>query len=209
VIHLATHGVVVDERCEAAEAQGGHVAAGTTRGVGGIAEVTAPDERPGKRPKAPAAETRPAFSSPLGHSVWLAFAGAALPAGGATDENEGLLTAEEVVTLDLRGTDWVVLSACQSGVAPAWAREGVLGMRRAFHVAGARAVIASRWPVGDESTREWMAALYAARRAGSAAGAAVGGACRSVLEARRRDGRSTHPFYWAAFGATVAGWRQR
>ena len=51
-----------------------------------------------------------------------------------------LLTAEEVSTLDLAGTDWVVLSACHSGVGEAWAREGQLGMRRAFHLAGARTV---------------------------------------------------------------------
>lgn len=205
VLHLATHGVVVNDRCEAAGMPDAIAAAGATRGVGGVAVVGAPARAGREKPPAAAAEHRPAPRSPLGRAVWLAFAGAARQAGEASDENEGLLTAEEVVTLDLRGTDWVVLSACQSGVAPAWAREGVLGMRRAFHVAGARAVIASRWPVGDESTREWMAALYAARAAGSPAGAAVGQACRAVLEARRRDGRTTHPFYWAAFGATTVG----
>ena len=95
------------------------------------------------------------------------------------DENEGLLTAEEVTTMDLRGMDWVVLSACQSGVADVWDREGRLGMTRAFHLAGARAVIASQWPVDDESTREWMTALYAARRAGATlAGDALAAACR-------------------------------
>ncbi|HUK61882.1 MAG TPA: CHAT domain-containing protein, partial [Dongiaceae bacterium] len=97
---------------------------------------------------------------------------------------------------------WVVLSACHSGAAPAWAREGVLGMQRAFHLAGARAVIASRWGVGDESTREWMTALYVARDRGDPAGAAVQSACRTVLAARRRSHRPTHPFYWAAFAAS-------
>jgi CHAT domain-containing protein len=73
-------------------------------------------------------------------------------------------------------------------------------MRRAFHMAGTRAVIASQWPIADEPTREWMEALYAARAAGSArASEAIAQACRSMLKARRRDGRSTHPFYWAAF----------
>jgi CHAT domain-containing protein len=134
--------------------------------------------------------------------VWLALAGANRPLAEAADENEGLLTAEEVVTLDLRGADWVVLSACQSGVAPTWSREGVLGMRRAFHLAGARAVIASQWPVADAATREWMSALYAARADHRTAGAALREACRSVLAARRRDGRPTLPFYWAAFTST-------
>jgi len=59
--------------------------------------------------------------------------------------------------------------------------------------------------VGDESTREWMNALYAARGPDRSAGAAVGEACRAVLEARRKAGRPTHPFFWAAFtGSDVA-----
>jgi CHAT domain-containing protein len=103
--------------------------------------------------------------------------------------------------LDLRGTDWVVLSACHSGYAQAWAREGVLGMRRAFHLAGAGSVIASRWAVADESTREWMSELYAARGRGAHAAAATSEASRTVLTRRRAEQRTTHPFYWAAFSS--------
>jgi len=194
VIHLATHGVIVDESC-------GGTGPGL-RGVGGIDPVE------GNSPSASAVAvaggpSQGAVRPGLSRRIWLAFAGANRPPEEAFDENEGLLTAEEVATLDLRGTDWVVLSACQTGVAPSWTREGVLGMRRAFHLAGARAVIASQWSVGDESTREWMQALYAARASGaSGAGAAVGDACRRLLSERRAGGRSTHPFYWAAFTAS-------
>jgi CHAT domain-containing protein/tetratricopeptide (TPR) repeat protein len=190
VIHIATHGVVVEDTCA--------VAAPGTRGIGAVSAVGS-QTPPG--PAARATVTR--HVSPwLARQVWLALAGANRPPSATRDENEGLLTAEEVVTLDLRGTDWVVLSACHSGAAPAWAREGVLGMQRAFRLAGARAVIASRWGVGDESTREWMRALYAARDHGDGAAAAVQSACRTVLAARRASHRPTHPFYWAAFGAS-------
>jgi len=106
------------------------------------------------------------------------------------------------VTLDLRGADWVVLSACHSGIGRTWAREGVFGMRRAFHLAGARSVIASGWAVADEPTRAWMLALYRARERTASTGAAIRDACRSVLAERRKAGQSTHPFYWAAFSAT-------
>jgi len=119
------------------------------------------------------------------------------------DENEGLLTAEEVLTLDLSGTDWVVLSACHSGAGESWTHEGTLGMRRAFDLAGVRTVIASQWAVEDAATREWMQALYAHRAQGATlAAAAMAEASRDVLAARRKAGRSTHPFYWAAFSAT-------
>jgi CHAT domain-containing protein len=188
VLHLATHGVVLEDSCAAAMAG--------TRGVGGVAPLA-------KTPSARAAALDAPPSPWLGRRVLLALAGANHAREHERDENEGLLTAEEVTTMDLRGTDWVVLSACQSGVAEVWDREGRLGMTRAFHLAGARAVIASQWPVDDESTREWMSALYAARGDGATrAGDAIQAASRAILKARRGDGRSTHPFYWAAFTAS-------
>ena len=76
-------------------------------------------------------------------------------------------------------------------------------MRRAFRLAGARTVIASQWNLGDESAREWMRDLYAARVAGTTSAAvAMRDANRTFLAARRAGGRSTHPFYWAAFSAS-------
>lgn len=137
--------------------------------------------------------------------MWLALAGANHGRTSARDENDGLLTAGEVVGLDLNGVDWVVLSACQSGVGEQWPLEGALGMRRAFHLAGARAVISSQWNVSDESTKDWMRALYRARATdGPSASHAVHAASCAVLAARRKAGRDTSPFYWAAFSAT--GW---
>jgi CHAT domain-containing protein/tetratricopeptide (TPR) repeat protein len=188
VIHLATHGVVLSDTCGGAEPG--------TRGVGAVTP-------PGRQTPRAARRTPPREESPwMARRVWLALAGANRALDEARDENEGLLTAEEVVAMDLAGTEWVVLSACHSGVADPWPREGMLGMRRAFHLAGARTVIASRWAVKDQATREWMRALYAARAAGTGTAGALAAASRAVLAERRRAGRSTHPFYWAAFTAT-------
>lgn len=199
VLHLATHGVVIGDDCVGA----GLAGARGLRGVGGVTPIARnAGATRSKPPSRPAAVQPPAASPWLGRRVWLALAGANDSALSPEQEEDGLLTAEEVVTLDLRGTDWVVLSACQSGAAEEWAREGVLGMRRAFHLAGARAVIASRWPVADEATRAWMVALYDARPRAHSAGAAVREAAREVLRARRARGQGTHPFYWAAFSAS-------
>jgi CHAT domain-containing protein len=139
----------------------------------------------------------------MSRRVWLALAGSNQALEHEADENEGFLTAEEVLTLDLQGTDWVVLSACHSGLAESWSRDGALGMRRAFDLAGARSVIASQWAVEDEATLDWMQGLYSARGAGeTSASAAIESACRRIIAARRKAGRSTHPFYWAAFSAS-------
>lgn len=190
VLHLATHGVMMSDPC------GGF--SRNLRGVGGVAQIE--PASPGK----PRTAAKPRRESPwLGRQVYMAMAHANRARDGAMDENEGLLTAEEVTTLDLRGVDWVVLSACHSAAGQAWSGQGVLGMQRAFHLAGARTVIASQWSVEDESTREWMRALYEARSRGALDGGdAVMAASREVLDTRRRSGRSTHPFYWAAFAAT-------
>lgn len=134
----------------------------------------------------------------------LALAGAnrrnELPDGAEVED--GVLTAEEVAALDLRDTRWVVLSSCQSGVGPVEQGEGVFGLRRAFQVAGAGTLILSLWPVSDYATRDWMRELYAARFAGATTAAAMRDAALRILEARRREGTSTHPFFWGAFVAT-------
>jgi CHAT domain-containing protein/tetratricopeptide (TPR) repeat protein len=137
----------------------------------------------------------------------LVLAGANRRAEAGPDEEDGVLTAQEIATLDLSGTEWAVLSACETGVGEIRAGEGVFGLRRALQVAGARTSIMSLWSVDDTATREWMSALYAARLGGHMATAeALQRASRDVLKARRAAGKSTHPFFWGAFVA-AGDWR--
>src|SRR5205085_9805603 len=81
-------------------------------------------------------------------------------AGVNRDRPAGLLTALEVADLDLRAAEFVVLSACETGRGKVAGGEGVLGLQRAFQVAGARTVVASLWSVDDAATQRLMTRYY-------------------------------------------------
>lgn len=135
----------------------------------------------------------------------LVLTGANRPA--TSTENDGLLTSEEVATLDLTGTDWAVLSACDTGVGKNVAGEGVFGLRRAFRLAGAHSVIMSLWPVNDASSADWMLALYRARLQQHASTIdSVRTADLALIQQRRKAGLDPAPYYWAAFVA-AGDWR--
>ena len=185
VVHLATHGFVLGADCEPGPAG--------VRAVGGLTRA--------KSDTAAVAEENPLLLTGL------ALAGANRRGTVAPDGDEGILTADEITRLNLQGTEWAVLSACDTGLGEIKAGEGVFGLRRAFQIAGARTVIMSLWPVEDVSTQDWMRILYEGRlRKKLDTAAAVREAGLSVLRSRKAKGHSTHPFYWAAFVA-AGDWR--
>jgi len=127
-------------------------------------------------------------------------------AGGSHGGTQSVLTAQQIASLDLSGVDWAVLSACNTGNGELHDGEGVLGLERAFRVAGARSVIMTLWPVDDDVARQFMHNLYAQRLGRHATTAdAVWNSSRALLLERRAAGKSTHPWYWAGF-VGAGGW---
>ena len=74
------------------------------------------------------------------------------------------------------------------------ADEGLIGLTRAFHFAGARAVLASLWKVYDRSTATLMERFYTHWAGGSSKAEALRAAQLELIRARRAARRS-----WAAF----------
>ncbi|HEV3065018.1 MAG TPA: CHAT domain-containing tetratricopeptide repeat protein [Chthoniobacterales bacterium] len=151
ILHLATHGFFAKED--------------PTR------TQTEPEEQLGGRQSVTKSKF---FKNPM-HRSGLALAGAqtTIEAWKREEvppvENDGILTAEDVSTLDLQGTWLVTLSACDTGSGEARAGEGVMGLRRGFIQAGAQDLLMTLWPISDEVTVQIMSDFYeAAHKTGTA-----------------------------------------
>ena len=183
ILHLATHGFFLGDEC-APVIEG-------ARAVGGLAGPATPASKPGGAGRATGPRAIP--ENPLLLSG-LALAGANRRSAAGADEDDGILSAEEVAGLNLQGVEWAVLSACDTGLGTVVSREGVLGLRRAFQVAGVRTVIMSLWSVDDRATLEWMQRLYESRfRKNLSTADAMRDASVRVIRDRRSKGLSTNP----------------
>ena len=123
------------------------------------------------------------------------------PAASVTDGDNGLLQVWEVFEQMRLGADLVTLSACETALGQDLGGEGLLGLTRAFHYAGARSVVASLWSVADDSTAELMTRFYGHLTAGKPKAEALREAQLDLLRGRgtATGGRFAHPFHWAAF----------
>ncbi len=110
-------------------------------------------------------------------------------------DEDGVLTAQEAAGLDLRGTQLVVLSACETGIGNVANGEGVYGLRRAFVLAGAASQLTSLWQVSDAGTKDLMVQYYDRLLANEGRSAAL----RQTQLAFLHSTNYQHPYYWAAF----------
>ena len=176
VIHLATHGYFLQDNASSED-------------LGGEAEQ----------------DYGPIVRNPLLKSgLFLAGANQRDQIGDSSDLDDGILTAFEVSAMNLQGTEWVVLSACESGLGEVKAGEGVWGLRRAFQMAGARTVISALWSIPDKQTVAIMEQLYTLDDDDLAHG--MRQMARNEIEKIRKRGLPDHPYAWAAFVA-VGDWR--
>ena len=106
--------------------------------------------------------------------------------------DDGILTAYEIASLDLRKTKLVVLSACETGRGSIHQAEGVMGLQRAFKTAGADKLVLSLWKVPDKETAQLMRLMYSFYLED-------GNISQALRRAKLSMRKQYDPFYWAGF----------
>ncbi|MBI5878774.1 MAG: CHAT domain-containing protein [Chloroflexi bacterium] len=108
------------------------------------------------------------------------------------------LSATDILDLRL-GPAVVTLSACQGAVGELLPGDELSSLARMFFYAGARALVASQWPVEDAPTMRLMTAFYGELRAGASPARALQRAQIALLRA------GLPPYHWAAFNVFGTG----
>jgi len=169
VVHIATHGFFLEDFNVAA------VSAGSEGSVAGI--------------QSKYARFNPLFRSGL----LLAGASKTMQNQRIDREEDGVLTAYEVMNLNMDQTEVVVMSACETGLGEVRNGEGVYGLQRAFMVAGAKAIVMSLWKVNDETTQRLMTNFYSEWFGGATKYDAFR---KAILDIKTEF---PEPFYWGPF----------
>ena len=132
----------------------------------------------------------------------LVFAGANDVWSKQTDNDtidDGVLTAQEVANIDMRNTNLVVMSACETGLGDIKGSEGVYGLQRAFKMAGVQYEIMSLWQVPDKETEEFMTTFYKNLVKQNNLPEDEIGIKKAFAETQKKMRTKYDPYFWAAF----------
>ena len=108
------------------------------------------------------------------------------------EANDGILSSFEISRLNLRKTDLVVLSACETGIGD-FSYDGIIGLQRAFKYAGVNSIIMSLWKVDDAATSLLMVNFFHNYLETGSKECAFREAQRIVRK------KFQDPYYWASF----------
>lgn len=109
---------------------------------------------------------------------------------------DGILTAFEIATMDLKNTELVVLSACETGLGYITNNEGVFGLQRAFKQAGAKNLMVSLWSIPDKATQLLMTQFY---QNCLDKNMSLRNALKAAQQWMRSQDAYQNPYYWAGF----------
>ncbi len=120
----------------------------------------------------------------------------------AIGANDGILTGLEILDADLRGTELVILSACQTGLGAIRYGEGVAGLSHAFQMAGAKAVVGSLWSVTEKSALQTIEVMLENLAKKQSKAEALRNAQLFMIQDYRKRFGAAPPQLWAPFTLT-------
>lgn len=120
------------------------------------------------------------------------------PPDQATAQDDGLLTASEIASLDL-AADWVILSACSTAAGNAKGSPSYGGLARAFQSAGARSLLLSHWPVRDDAAAFLSVETLRLAGQGEDRAEALRAAQLRMIGSKTRIPGQQRPDLWAPF----------
>lgn len=110
-----------------------------------------------------------------------------------SDNDDGLLTSDEILTLQLHA-DLVVISACDAGRG-LLTRDGIIGLSRSLFLSGASNLVLPLWEVEDDVTAHLMKKFYSQPLQFENKAQAL----RQAMLTIKKKESYNHPIYWAAF----------
>jgi CHAT domain-containing protein len=114
---------------------------------------------------------------------------------GGSSPQDGLLTALELESIDLQGSEMLVLSQCRMAAGVPSSSDGVYGMRRAATIAGVKTFVAPLWNVSDSTERALMERFYQELRSGKDRAESLRQAMLQVMRPRAAEANTF--LYWA------------
>lgn len=176
VLHVATHGMFISRDDEQPEAEASDIYSSSRGRKLDISRMQSPLVR--------------SFLILAGYNRWL------LPKPSSKDQRadySALVSALEMGSMNLKGTQLVVLSACETGRGEVHPGQGTYGLSRAALIAGAETVVTSLWAANDAATAQLMAIYYQKLKEGRGRVTALSMASCALKK------RYHHPYFWAPF----------
>ena len=113
---------------------------------------------------------------------------------GVSEYSNGIFNGHEASLLNLKDTDLVVLSACETGMGVVQDGKGIYGLQRAFQIAGAKSIIMSLWKIDDEITSLFMTLFYDNWINQGLSKVEAFNKSKNIIKLKYR-----FPYYWGAF----------
>lgn len=112
-------------------------------------------------------------------------------------QDDGIITALNIVQMDFENLDIVTLSACESAMGEYGLDDSIMGLQRGFKIAGANTILMSIDKVDDEATKILMVEFYRNLMSGKTKLQSLKDA--QIYLRQVEDGKYDKPEYWASF----------